>query len=43
MISLGHLIFLGVMERFPKLRVSFLEGNGGMATLLARTGSTTTA
>ena len=29
MISLGHLIFLGVLERFPKLRVSFLEGNAG--------------
>lgn len=29
MISLGHLIFLGVMDRFPKLRVSFLEGNAG--------------
>ena len=29
MISLGHLIFLGVMERFPNLRVSFLEGNAG--------------
>ena len=29
MISLGHLIFLGVLERFPNLRVSFLEGNAG--------------
>ncbi|SVB17708.1 uncharacterized protein METZ01_LOCUS170562 [marine metagenome] len=29
MISLGHLIFLGVLERFPGLRVSFLEGNAG--------------
>ncbi len=29
MISLGHLIFLRVLERFPKLRVSFLEGNAG--------------
>ena len=29
MISLGHLIFLGVLDRFPKLRVSFLEGNAG--------------
>ncbi|MBM3926436.1 MAG: amidohydrolase [SAR202 cluster bacterium] len=29
MISLGHLIYLGVLERHPKLRVSFLEGNAG--------------
>ncbi|MBM3925933.1 MAG: amidohydrolase [SAR202 cluster bacterium] len=29
MISLGHLIFLGVLGRHPKLRVSFLEGNAG--------------
>ena len=29
MISMGHLIYTGIMERFPKMRVSFLEGNAG--------------
>ena len=29
MVSMGHLIFLGILERFPKMRVSFLEGNSG--------------
>ena len=29
MVSMGHLIFLGILERFPKMRVSFLEGNAG--------------
>ena len=29
MISMGHVIYLGILERFPQLRVSFLEGNAG--------------
>ena len=29
MLSLGHLIYMGVLERFPKMRASFLEGNAG--------------
>ena len=29
MLSMGHMIFLGVMERFPKMRCGFLEGNAG--------------
>ena len=29
MISMGHLIYTGVLERHPKLRVSFLEGSAG--------------
>ena len=29
MISLGHLIYMGILERFPKLKVSFLENNAG--------------
>ena len=29
MLSLGHMIYMGVLERFPKMRVSFLEGNSG--------------
>ncbi|MQF65227.1 amidohydrolase [SAR202 cluster bacterium AC-409-J13_OGT_754m] len=29
MISLGHVIYLGILEKFPKLRTSFLEGNAG--------------
>lgn len=29
MISLGHLIYTGVLERYPNLRVSMLEGNAG--------------
>ena len=29
MISLAHIIYMGVLERFPNMRVSFLEGNAG--------------
>ena len=29
MLSMGHMIFLGVMDRFPKMRCGFLEGNAG--------------
>ncbi len=29
MISLGHMIFLGILEKFPKMRISLLEGNAG--------------
>jgi predicted TIM-barrel fold metal-dependent hydrolase len=29
MISLGHMIFLGLLEKFPKMRISLLEGNAG--------------
>ena len=29
MISLGHLIYMGILERFPKLKVVFLENNAG--------------
>ena len=29
MISMGHLIYTGVLERHPELRVSFLEGSAG--------------
>ena len=29
MISMGHLIYTGILERNPKLRVSFLEGSAG--------------
>ena len=29
MISMGHLIYTGILERHPKLRVSFLEGSAG--------------
>ena len=29
MISLGHVVYLGILDRFPRLRVSFLEGNAG--------------
>jgi predicted TIM-barrel fold metal-dependent hydrolase len=29
MISLGHLMFSGILDRFPKLRVSVLESNCG--------------
>lgn len=29
MISLGHVVYMGILERFPELRVSFLEGNAG--------------
>ena len=29
MISLGHLIYSGILERYPTMRVSFLEGNAG--------------
>ena len=29
MISMGHVIYSGILERFPQLRVSFLEGNVG--------------
>ena len=29
MLSLGHLIYMGVLERFPKVRVAFMEGNAG--------------
>ncbi len=29
MISMGHVIYSGILERFPHLRVSFLEGNAG--------------
>ena len=29
MISMGHVIYSGILERFPQLRVSFLEGNAG--------------
>ena len=29
MISMGHVIYSGILERFPTLRVSFLEGNAG--------------
>jgi len=29
MISMGHLIFTGLLEKYPGLRVSFLEGNAG--------------
>ena len=29
MISMGHLIFTGILQKHPTLRVSFLEGNAG--------------
>ena len=29
MLSLAHLVYMGILEKFPKLRVSFLEGNAG--------------
>jgi predicted TIM-barrel fold metal-dependent hydrolase len=29
MLSMGHLIYMGILERFPKMRVSFLENNAG--------------
>ena len=29
MVSMGHVIFLGILEKFPKMRASFLEGNAG--------------
>ena len=29
MLSLAHLVYMGILERFPKMRVSFLEGNAG--------------
>ena len=29
MLALGHVIYMGLLERFPKMRVSFLEGNAG--------------
>ena len=29
MTSMGHLIYTGILERFPQLRVSMLEGNAG--------------
>ena len=29
MISLGHMIFLGILQKFPKMRISLLEGNAG--------------
>ena len=29
MVSMGHVIYSGILERFPKLRVSFLEGSSG--------------
>ena len=29
MLSLGHLIYMGVLERYPRLRISLLEGNAG--------------
>ena len=29
MISLGHLIYMGILERFPRLKVVFLENNAG--------------
>ncbi len=29
MISLGHLIYTGVFDRYPNVRASFLEGNAG--------------
>ena len=29
MISVGHLIYMGILERFPKLKISALEGNAG--------------
>ena len=29
MISLGHLIYTGILERYPQMRVAMLEGNAG--------------
>ena len=29
MISLGHMVLLGILEKFPKMRISLLEGNAG--------------
>jgi predicted TIM-barrel fold metal-dependent hydrolase len=29
MLSMGHLIYMGILERFAKLRVVFMEGNAG--------------
>lgn len=29
MIAFGHMIYTGILDRYPKLRVSFLEGNAG--------------
>ena len=29
MISLGHMVLLGLLEKFPKMRISLLEGNAG--------------
>ena len=29
MISMAHLIYMGVLDKFPNMRVSFLEGNAG--------------
>ena len=29
MISMGHMIYTGILEKHPNLRVSFLEGNAG--------------
>lgn len=29
MLALGHMVYMGVLDRFPRMRVSFLEGNAG--------------
>ena len=29
MISLGHMVLLGLLEKFPRMRISLLEGNAG--------------
>ena len=29
MLSMGHLIYMGILERYPRLRISLLEGNAG--------------
>jgi predicted TIM-barrel fold metal-dependent hydrolase len=34
MITMGRLMFGGVMDRFPKLRSAFLESNGSWAAML---------
>jgi len=29
MISIGHFMYSGILDRFPKMRISILEGNAG--------------